>query len=145
MNNQIHISFPAIPLNEGVARMVISGFLMGIDPTIQELEDVKTAVSEAVSNAVIHAYPGSCGEVRMHATLDENKLELTIEDDGVGIADVQKAMEPMFTSCQKAERSGMGFTFMESFMDTLSVQSNPDEGCRVCMTKIFGKTDAYEM
>ena len=141
MNNQIHISFPAIPINEGVARMVISGFLMGIDPTIQELEDVKTAVS----NAVIHAYPGSCGEVRMHATLDENKLELTIEDDGVGIADVQKAMEPMFTSCQKAERSGMGFTFMESFMDTLSVQSNPDEGCRVCMTKIFGKTDAYEM
>lgn len=144
MKNKMRVEFLAKPVNEGFARMMIAGFVMGLDPTVQELEDVRTAVSEAVSNVIIHAYPKSEGTVKMEAVLEENELTLTISDDGVGIEDIAKARQAMFTTCPELERSGMGFTFMELFMDTLTVTSEKGKGSTIRMTKRFGEPFAYE-
>lgn len=139
MNNRLKVNFPAIPENESVARTIVSAFLVPLDPTIRELDDVRTAVSEAVSNAIIHAYPKKDGDVILEAVMQDNKLRLTIEDNGIGIQNVEKAREPMFTTCPELERSGMGFTFMEAFMNEVEVESSLGNGCKVTMLKIFGE------
>ena len=137
--NEICIEFDAISENEGLARVVIAAFISRVDPTLDELEDVKTAVSEAVTNAIIHGYREQGGRVVMRAHLtEENELSVEISDTGVGIADVAQAMQPLYTSAAENERSGMGFSFMEAFMDRLEVESSIGEGTVVHMWKSFG-------
>ena len=129
--NEIRLDFPAIPENESLARMVVSAFLVPLNPTIEELADVKTAVSEAVTNAIVHGYAQHMGTVRLHASFLEDGL-LTVDgsDRGCGIADVARAREPCFTTMD-----GMGFTVMESFMDGVEVQSAVGKGTTVRLTK----------
>ena len=141
--NEICMEFDAISENEGLARVVIAAFLTRLDPTIEQLEDVKTAVSEAVTNAIIHGYDEKGGKIVMHALLNENGLlEISICDKGIGIADVEQAMEPLFTTGSDKERSGMGFSFMEAFMDGLEVESSLGEGTIVHMWKSFELKEA---
>lgn len=136
--NEINIEFDAISENEGLARVVIAAFLACLDPTVDEVEDVKTAVSEAVTNAIIHGYGNKGGSVVMKARLSESgELSVDIIDKGVGIADVEQAMQPLFTTGSESERSGMGFSFMEAFMDGLEVESTPGKGTCVHMWKSF--------
>lgn len=141
MRNNIEIKFLAIGENERLARQVIAAFLTDLDPTIEELCDIKTAVSEAVTNAIIHGYRGTDGVVTMTATYENNNLEIIVRDKGVGIADVEKAREPMYTSQPELERSGMGFTVMESFMDMVDVISEVGEGTKVIMRKALGNRE----
>ena len=134
--NEMYIDFAAIPENEGFARVAVSVFLLPMDPSMEDIEDIKTAVSEAVTNAIIHGYQNKGGMIRMSAQLYEDRhVELEVRDCGVGIENVQKAMEPLYTGCPEMERSGMGFTVMETFMDTLSVISSCGHGTAVRMTK----------
>ncbi len=137
--NEICLEFDAISENEGLARVVIAAFLSNIDPTVDEIEDVKMAVSEAVTNAIIHGYGEKGGRVVLRANLStENELSVEISDRGVGIADVKQAMQPLFTTGAANERSGMGFSFMEAFMDRMQVESSVGEGTCVHMWKSFG-------
>lgn len=124
--------------NEEFARVVVAVFASRLDPTLEELDDIKTAVSEAVTNAVIHGYQNGKGIITLSAAAEENVLTVTVEDDGVGIADVEQAMEPMFTTVPGGERSGMGFSFMEAFMDQVEVISAPGKGTTVTMRKKIG-------
>ncbi len=142
--NEMRLDFSAIPENEAFARMVISAFVMPLDPTIDEMNDVKTAVSEAVTNAIIHGYEGKGGTIRLGATLEDRLLALEVTDCGVGIEDVPRAMEPLYTSRPDMERSGMGFSVMESFMDSVSVSSNRGRGTTVRMAKRFAAQAAGE-
>ena len=133
--NTMQIDFLSRSSNEGFARLAVAGFAAQLDPTLEELGDIKTAVSEAVTNAIVHAYPHSIGKIRICARLYENRLlELRIQDWGVGISDVEKARQPMYTTGGE-ERSGMGFTIMESFMDALRVRSVPGKGTTVVMKR----------
>ena len=139
MKNDICMEFDAVSENEGLARVVIAAFLTRVDPTVDEIEDVKTAVSEAVTNAIIHGYGEKGGRVVMRAGLSEEKeLSVEIADRGVGIPDVAQAMQPLFTTGAPSERTGMGFSFMEAFMDRLEVVSRVGEGTCVHMWKRFG-------
>lgn len=136
--NEMRIDFMAIPENEAFARVAVGAFLLPLNPTMEQMEDVKTAVSEAVTNAIIHGYQNKGGMIRLAAELhQDNILKLDIVDCGVGIADVDRAREPLYTSCPEMERSGMGFTVMESFMDGLTVQSRPGYGTTIHMEKRF--------
>ena len=137
MKEEMKLEFDAISENEGLARVVIAAFLTRLDPTLEQLQDVKTAVSEAVTNAVIHGYEEKGGKIRMSAVLEKGQLEITIEDDGIGIEDVSKAMQPLFTTKPEGERSGMGFSFMEAFMDKVKVDSSLGNGTTVHMWKSF--------
>ena len=137
MKEEMKLEFDAISENEGLARVVIAAFLTRLDPTLEQLQDVKTAVSEAVTNAVIHGYEEKGGKIRMSAVLEKGQLEITIEDDGIGIEDVSKAMQPLFTTKPEGERSGMGFSFMEAFMDKVMVESSLGNGTSVHMWKSF--------
>ena len=129
------MEFPSRSSNEGFARAAVACFAAQMDPTLNELEDVKTAVSEAVTNAIVHAYPDSLGTVLLRARICEgNVLEIIVRDRGRGIPDVRKAREPMFTTGGE-ERSGMGFTIMESFMDQLSVKSAVGKGTTVTLRR----------
>ncbi len=128
--------------NEQFARVVTAVFLSRMDPTVEELDDVKTAVSEAVTNCIIHGYEGGGGTIRLEAEIDGREATVRITDQGVGIADVKKAMEPLYTTKPSEERSGMGFSFMEAFMDELEVESKPGEGTTVTMKKRMGKEEA---
>ena len=133
--NEVLLEFPSRSSNEGFARAAVACFAAQMDPTLNELEDIKTAVSEAVTNAIVHAYPDAIGKVAVRARVcPGNVLELTVKDHGRGIADVEKAREPLFTTGGE-ERSGMGFTIMESFMDKLTVRSVPGRGTTVLMRK----------
>ena len=133
--NQVVLEFPSRSSNEAFARVAAAGFAMQLDPTLEELGDIKTAVSEAVTNAIVHAYPDAIGKVAVRACIcPGNVLELTVKDHGRGIADVAKAREPLFTTGGE-ERSGMGFTIMESFMDKLTIRSVPGRGTTVLMRK----------
>ena len=133
--NEVTLEFPSRSSNEGFARSAAACFTAQRDPTLNELEDIKTAVSEAVTNAIVHAYPDAIGTVTLKMRVcPGNVLELTVKDRGRGIADVEKARQPMFTT-GGAERSGMGFTIMESFMDNLTVRSVPGRGTTVTMKK----------
>ena len=134
--NLVKLSFYSRSVNEGFARGALAAFLAQADPTVPELADVKTAVSEAVTNCIVHAYPGGVGLVHMSVALYEGgKIKITITDKGVGIADVEKAMQPMFTTGNPEERAGLGFAVMQSFMDKVKVSSTPGRGTRVTLTK----------
>ena len=133
--NEASLVFPSRSSNEGFARSAAACFAAQMDPTLNELEDIKTAVSEAVTNAIVHAYPEAIGTVTLKLRVcPGNVLELTVKDKGRGIPDVEKARQPMFTTGGE-ERSGMGFTIMESFMDQLTVRSVPGRGTTVVMKK----------
>ena len=133
--NEVLLEFPSRSSNEGFARAAVACFAAQMDPTLNELEDIKTAVSEAVTNAIVHAYPDAIGKVAVRARIcPGNVLELTVKDHGRGIADVEKARKPLYTTGGE-ERSGMGFTIMESFMDKLTVRSVPGRGTTVLMRK----------
>jgi len=134
-SNYITLEFPSRSANEGFARAVVACFAAQMDPTLNELEDIKTAVSEAVTNAIVHAYPETVGKVVLKARISPgNILELTVKDWGKGIPDVDKARQPMYTTGGE-ERSGMGFTIMESFMDQVKVRSEPGKGTTVMMRR----------
>lgn len=135
MQNKVKVILDAKSQNEGFARVTAAAFAAQLDPTLEELADIKTAVSEAVTNAIIHGYEGRSGKVCLEMEREDNLLRFIIRDKGRGIADVKKAMRPLYTSKPHLERSGMGFTVMESFMDSLSVSSRLDEGTKVIMTK----------
>lgn len=133
------ISFAAKSRNEAFARMVISAFVTRLDPTVEQLADIKTAVSEAVTNCIVHAYKDTCGEIRLKGTIYEGgKVTVEISDRGCGIADVKHAMEPLFTTDAAGERSGMGFTVMGAFCDGVRVRSKLGKGTTVVLTKVFG-------
>lgn len=133
--NYIKVEFPSSSVNEGLARNVAGCFAAQLDPTLEELGDIKTAVSEAVTNCIVHAYPDRLGAVIMKARiLTENTLEIVIKDKGIGIQDIDQAREPMFTTGGD-ERSGMGFTIMESFMDKVKVRSIAGKGTTVTMRR----------
>lgn len=137
--NVCEISFLAVSENEAFARMVAAAFVMPGNPTLEEVSDIKTAISEAVTNAILHGYnQDAVGMVHMRCERLEEKFTFIVFDEGVGIENVEKAMEPLYTSKPELERSGMGFSFMEAFMDTLSVESEPGKGTRVTMTKQLG-------
>lgn len=132
---EITFEFDSISENESLARTVVTAFLARLDPTMEELSDVKTAVSEAVTNAIIHGYEGAPGKIRIHSWIEDNTIWVEIQDQGVGIADIEKAMEPLYTTRPEMERSGMGFAFMEAFMDELWVDSEVDKGTTIRMKK----------
>ena len=135
--NQACLVFPSRSANEGFARTSAAAFAAQLDPTLDELEDMKTAVSEAVTNAIIHGYPNTLGKVELKLRIyPGNELELIVRDWGVGIPDVEQARAPLFTTGNE-ERSGMGFTIMESFMDSVKVKSTPGKGTQVTMRKRF--------
>ena len=136
--NYFKISFPSRSVNEAFARMTIASFCMQFDPTIEQLNDIKTAVSEAVTNCVVHASPDNVGTVYITAKMKNNILTDTEKDKGVGISDIQQAMQPMFTTDAKTERAGLGFAVMQTFMDKIKVYSTVDKGTRVVMTKNIG-------
>ena len=135
--NYIKLEFPSKSSNEGFARAAAAAFALQLDPTMEELGDLRTAVSEAVTNAIVHAYPDSIGKIVMRMRiLDGNTVEITVRDWGRGIEDVEKAMTPLYTSGGE-ERSGMGFTIMSSFTDRLRVRSVPGKGTAVTMRKLI--------
>ena len=139
--NRMQLQFDAKSVNEGFARVAVAAFLAELNPTLDEIADVKTAVSEAVTNAIIHGYQGEDGQVRLFCEVESRQIHIRIEDDGVGIADVKKAREPFFTTKPELERSGMGFAFMEAFMDEVEVISVLGEGTKVIMRKEIGKQE----
>ena len=131
--NQVTLEFPSRSANESFARTAAACFAAQLDPTLEEINDIKTAVSEAVTNAIVHAYPNTIGKITLRLRLfDDHSLEILVRDKGVGIADVEQARTPMFTTGSE-ERAGMGFTIMESFMDSLKVRSAPGKGTSVTM------------
>ena len=135
VKNHVILEFPSCSANEGFARTAAACFAAQLDPTLDEVNDIKTAVSEAVTNCIVHAYPDTLGRISMKLRLfEDNSLEIVVKDWGVGIADVEQARTPLFTTGSE-ERSGMGFTIMESFMDTLKVRSVPERGTTVTMRR----------
>ena len=134
--NEIKFSLPSHSVNESTARAVVSSFLVQADPTVEELSDIRTAVSEAVTNAIVHGYRGSFGKVNISVKLLAGReIYIRIKDCGCGIPDVKKAMEPLYTTAPEEERSGLGFSVMESFMDKLTVRSVTGKGTTVTMRK----------
>lgn len=140
MKNEMTLAFDSRSENEGFARVAVAAFVTQLNPTLEEVADIRTAVSEAVTNAVIHGYPDGVHTVVVRAMLSEETVELWIIDEGVGMEDVRQAMEPLYTSRPEQERSGMGFMFMEAFMDQVDVQSKPGVGTTVYMKKRIGRS-----
>lgn len=136
-NNHMKLEFLSKSKNESFARVVAAAFASQLDPTLEELSDIKTAVSEAVTNAIIHGYEYREGLVILEAKIVDNEIEIIIEDKGMGIGDIDQAIEPFYTSKPDLERSGMGFTVMETFMDSLKIESIKGKGTKVTMTKRF--------
>ena len=137
--NEITLIFDSLPVNEALARITAASFCTQLNPTLEEVADLKTAVSEAVTNSIIHGYEGEVHKIEMKLLLTGQEIYVEITDHGKGIEDVEKAMEPMYTTKADKDSSGMGFTFMEAFMDDLKVESQVGEGTRVCMKKIIGR------
>ncbi|EQG69811.1 anti-sigma F factor [Clostridioides difficile DA00154] len=136
MNNIMEVKFSAISENESLARVIVASFAAKLDPTVDELVDIKTAVSEAVTNAIIHGYEEDSSKfVFLRCEIEGNTIKIIVEDEGDGIENVEKAMEPLYTSKPELDRSGMGFTVMKSFMDDVEVSSVKDNGTRIEMTK----------
>ncbi len=129
------VTFSSLPVNEAFARMAVSAFIMPLDPTVSEITDIKTAVSEAVTNSIIHGYDGLSGDIVLLCSYEGREIYIEISDRGRGIADIKTAMTPLYTSRPELERSGLGFTVMETFMDSLKVESLPGEGTKVIMSK----------
>ena len=138
------LEFSSKSKNESFARVVVAAFASQLDPTIEELSDIKTAISEAVTNAIIHGYEYKEGTVIIETTVEDNRVEVIVEDRGKGIRDIDKAMEPFYTSRPELERSGMGFTVMETFMDSLEVESQENQGTKVKMVKTFKSVTVKE-
>ncbi len=135
MNNKMKVNFLSISQNESFSRNVIASFILDLNPTVSELNDIKTAVSEAVTNAIVHGYPDSVGEIEMQAEINNDELHIKIIDSGVGIENLEEALEPFYSSRLEDERSGMGFTIMKTFMDEVKVTSNVNQGTVVYMLK----------
>ena len=134
--NQVSLVFPSRSANESFARSAAAAFAAQLDPTVEEISEIKTAVSEAVTNCIVHGYADTLGTITLQCRLYEGgKLTVTVRDQGRGIEDIAQAMEPLFTTGDTAERSGMGFTIMESFMDKVKVRSKPGKGTTVTFTK----------
>ena len=134
--NEIKFAMPSLSVNEGAARAVVSSFLIQADPTVEELSDIRTAVSEAVTNAIVHGYRNTRGNVEIVVKLlPEREIYIRIKDKGCGIGDIEQAMEPLFTTAPEEERSGLGFSVMQSFMDKLTVRSKRGCGTTVVMRK----------
>lgn len=147
MKNEMRLEFDALSTNEGFARVAVAAFVASLNPTLEEVSDIKTAVSEAVTNSIIHGYGENrddLGKVVIECGIDRDVLHIVIKDKGVGIENIEKAMEPLFTTKPDLERSGMGFAFMEAFMDDLDVVSHPGEGTAVYMTKKLGTASWIE-
>lgn len=141
-NNCMRLCLPALSVNEGVARAAVAAFCSQCDPTVTELADIKCAVSEAVTNCIVHAYREAKGEIYITVRLlGEGCVRISVRDRGCGIEDVDRAMEPLFTTDAQGERSGMGFTVMENFMDRLAVYSKKGRGTLVVMTKRIGRAE----
>ena len=139
-NNEMTLKFKALSENESFARVCIASFLASVNPTIDELSDIKTAVSEAVTNCVVHAYPNVVGgEIEMNAKVVDNSVYISITDKGIGIEDINKAKQPFYTTKQTSERSGMGFTVMEGFVDKLVITSEKNKGTKIEMYKTLNK------
>ncbi len=146
-DNEMELIFDALSINESLARVAVASFVSAQNPTLEEISDIKTAVSEAVTNAIIHGYENdgkttkktdNSKKVRLHCSFQGKLLVIEVEDEGVGIANVEQAMEPLFTTKPDKDRSGMGFSFMEAFMDELEVESAPGKGTLVRMQKEIG-------
>ena len=135
IKNEMKLEFLSKSNNEAFARIAVACFASQIDPTIEEVADIKTSVSEAVTNAIIHAYPNGEGIVKVVAKLYEDEIEIEISDTGIGISNIEEAKEPLYTTKSGLERSGMGFTIMESFMDSLKVESIVGLGTKISMRK----------
>ena len=142
-DNHMKITFDSISENEKFARIVVAAFIAKLNPTMEEMSDIKTAVSEAVTNCIIHGYENEIKAIEMEANIIEKKVFLRITDYGKGIENVEEAMQPMFTTGLKEERSGMGFSFMEAFMDRLHVESQLGKGTVVEMEKEIGKETEF--
>lgn len=138
MKNEMILEFSSISKNESFARAVVAAFVSQLDPTLEELSDLKTAVSEAVTNAIIHGYEERDGSIKIRTRLEGNEAQIEIEDYGAGIPDISKAVEPFYTSKPEMERSGMGFSFMEAFMDDLHIESSVGNGTKIIMRKVIG-------
>ena len=134
-HNEMQTSFLSLPENESFARVVIAAFAVQLSPTVSEIADIKTAVSEAVTNAIVHGYARTRGVVVLRAAIEDSTISIEVQDKGCGIADVRQAMEPFFTTQPEQERSGMGFAVMQTFMDSLEVDSEPGTGTTVRMRK----------
>ena len=135
--NEMEIVFDEVSCNESFARVAVAAFITHLNPTLEELADIKTAVSEAVTNCIIHGYEGEIHKIRVECRLRGQELQVDVTDHGAGIPDIKKAMEPLFTTKADKDRSGMGFTFMEAFMDELQVESEVGRGTTVHMKKII--------
>ncbi len=136
-NNYLKLQFYSLPRNQAFARDAVAAFCLELNPTLSALSDVKTAVSEAVTNCTVHAYRGCSGLITVECEIEDNTLHMKISDEGKGIDDVNQAVQPFFTSAPTDERSGMGFTIMQTFMDEFKVSSEKDKGTVVCMSKTF--------
>ena len=136
--NEMSIRFDSYSANEGFARVAVAAFLADLDPTLDELADVKTAVSEAVTNSIIHGYDNHIGKIYLTCAKEKQQIKIEVVDYGKGIEDVPKAKEPFYTTRPELERSGMGFSFMEAFMDDVEVDSSPGQGTTVRMVKQLG-------
>ena len=135
LQNEMKLEFDSRSCNEGFARVAVAAFMTQLNPTLEEVADVKTAVSEAVTNAVIHGYEGRVEKITIICRIDHQELYVEIRDAGKGIRDVSLAMEPLYTTKSECDRAGMGFAFMEAFMDSLEVESSPGKGTSVRMKK----------
>ena len=137
MNNTMYLKIPALSENEPFARDTVAAFCVRLNPSLDELSDVKTAVSEAVTNCIVHAYAGGEGEIEIFCNAEGDTVHIRISDSGKGIEDVVRAVEPFFTTLEEKERSGMGFTIMQTFMTSFRLQSAPGQGTTVYMSKKF--------
>ena len=135
--NEMKLEFRSKSCNEAFARISVASFAAQLDPTIEEISDIKTAVSEAVTNCIIHGYENSEGNITIKCRLFANSIEIEVVDSGKGIQDINQAIQPLYTTKPELERSGMGFTIMENFMDEFSVESKPNEGTTVKMKKMI--------
>lgn len=138
-DNEMNLEFISKSSNEAFARITVAAFASGLDPTIDEIADIKTAVSEAVTNCIIHGYEDSQGIIKIHCLIQDNTITIEVSDNGKGIEDINVAKEPLYTSKPNLERSGMGFTIMESFMDELNIESVLNLGTKITMKKTIKK------
>ncbi len=135
IKNTMELKLPSLSVNEGFARSVVGAFATQLDPTLEDIADIKTAVSEAVTNAIVHAYPDRLGEIRIFASLENRIIRVVVQDNGVGIRDIEQARQPFYSTAGDESRSGMGFTVMETFMDEVKIDSAPGKGTTVELKK----------
>jgi stage II sporulation protein AB (anti-sigma F factor) len=139
--NVMELRILSLSENESFARSVVGAFATQLDPTLEEISDIKTAVSEAVTNCIVHAYPDCVGDIRITAELSENRVIVKVQDYGTGISDIEQARQPFYSTSKDESRSGMGFTVMETFMDEVGIESETGRGTTVTMTKAIKKQD----